>query len=81
MKNNKKVSYLLNEYEVAELLKSNLSLNLESYYKPNLISIIKHLIKENKRLKGKIEVLEKEKYRKILEEFRKERENSHFREE
>ena len=79
MKNNKKISYLLNEYEIAELLKSNLSLNLESYYKPNLIGIINHLMKENKDLKDKIESLEKEKYRKILEDFKKE--NNHFKEE
>lgn len=72
MKSNKKISYLLNEYEIAELLKSNLSLNLESYYKPNLISVIKYLMKENKNLKDKIENLEKEKYRKILEDFKKE---------
>lgn len=79
MKSNKKISYLLNEYEIAELLKSNLSLNLESYYKPNLISIIKYLMKENKNLKDKIENLEKEKYRKILEDFKKE--NNCFKEE
>lgn len=79
MKSNKKISYLLNEYEIAELLKSNLSLNLESYYKPNLISIIKYLKKENKNLKDKIENLEKEKYRKILEDFKKE--NNCFKEE
>lgn len=79
MKSNKKISYLLNEYEIAELLKSNLNLNLESYYKANLISIIKCLMKENKKLKDKIENLEKEKYRKILKDFKKE--NNCFKEE